>query len=131
MIGPEATCITMTQLGAINLTIKKLQNDSIAIDRQLVKNDRSEHELLSLIPDVTNVEVSLIVTDITPASVILTLTNIAITSGNGHTDIILNAVLNITNVDYIDVNLTVTEISGLVVTSAQDEMTSIVLSIHD
>src|SRR5579871_4728689 len=111
--------------------MKKLQNDSIAIDRQLVKNDRSEHELLSLIPDVTNVEVSLIVTDITPASVILTLTNIAITSGNGYTDVILNTVSNIINIDHTDVNLTITEISGSVVISAQDEMTLIVLSMHD
>src|SRR5579871_5038256 len=77
IIGPEATCITITQLGTIDLTMKKLQNDSIAVDRQLVKNNRSEHELLSLIPNITDVKVSSIVTDVTPASVVLTLTNIA------------------------------------------------------
>src|SRR5579871_1284110 len=111
--------------------MKKLQNDSIAVDRQLVKNDRSEHELPSLMPDVTDVEVSSIVIDITPASVILTLTNIAITSGNSYIDIISNTVSNTTNVDHTDVNLTVTKISGLVVTSTQDEMTLIILSMHD
>src|SRR5579871_51495 len=111
--------------------MKKLQNNSIAIDRQLVKNDRSEHELLSLMPDVTNVEVNSIVTDVTSASVILTLTNIAIISGNSHTDVISNVVSNTINVDHTDANLTVTEISGSVVTLAQDEMTSIILSMHD
>src|SRR5579871_6786421 len=111
--------------------MKKLQNDLIAEDRQLVENDRSEHELPSSMLDVTNVKVSLIVTDIIPASVVLTLTNITITSGNGHTDIISNVVLNAINVDHTDANSTVTEISGSVVTSAQDEMTLIVLSMHD
>ena len=131
VIGPKATCIAMTWLGTINLTMKKLQNDSIAVDRQLVKNDRSEHELLSLMPDVTNVEVNSIVTDVTSASVILTLTNIAIISGNSHTDVISNVVSNTINVDHTDANLTVTEISGSVVTSAQDKITSIILSMHD
>src|SRR5579871_1057048 len=111
--------------------MKKLQNDSIAIDRQLVENDRSEHKLLSSIPDITDVKVSSIVTDVIPASVVLTLTNIAITSGNSHTDVILNAVSNTTNVDHTDANSTVTEISDSVVTSAQDEMTLIILSIYD
>src|SRR5579871_258301 len=69
VIGPEATYITMIQLEIINSTIKKLQNDSIAIDSQLVKNNRSEHKLPNSIPDVTNVKVSLTVTDVTPASV--------------------------------------------------------------
>src|SRR5579871_612731 len=121
----------MTQLGAINSTMKKLQNNSIAIDRQLVKNDRSKHELLSLIPDVTNVKMSSIVINITPTSIILTSTNVAITSGNSYTDIILNTVLNVTNVDYTDANLTVTEISGLVVASAQDKITLIILSMYN
>src|SRR5579871_2871378 len=105
--------------------MKKFQNNLIAIDRQLVKNDRSEYELLSLISDVTDVKVSLIVIDVILASVILTSTNIAIISGNSYIDIILNIVSNVTNVDYTDANLTITEISGLVVTSTQDEMTLI------
>ena len=111
--------------------MKKLQNDLIAIDRQLVENDRSEYELPSSMPDVTDVKVSSIVIDITPVSVISTSTNVTITSGNGHTDVVSNAVSNATNVDYTDANSTVTEISGLVATSAQDEMTSIILSMHD
>ena len=69
--------------------------------------------------------------NIISASIILILTNIAITSGNDHTDVILNTVSNTTNVDYIDTNLTITEISGLVMTSTQDEMTSIILSMYD
>ena len=131
MIGSEATCITMTWLRAIDLTIKKLQNDLIAIDRQLIKNNRSKHELLSSIPDITDIKVSLIVTNVTPTSVILTLTNVAIIFWNSHTDVISNTVLNIINVDYIDTNSTVTEISGLVVTSAQDKVTLIILSMYD
>ena len=69
-------------------------------------------------PDVTNVKVSSIVTDITPASIVSILINIAITSGNSHTDVISNVVSNATNVDHTDVNLTATKISGLVVTLA-------------
>ena len=98
--------------------MKKLQNNSIAVDRQLVKNNRSKHELLNLMPDVTDIKVSLIVIDVTPTFVILTLTNIAIISRNSHTDVISNTVLNIINIDYTDTNSTVTEISGSVVTSA-------------
>src|SRR5579871_657019 len=98
--------------------MKKLQNNSIAIDRQLVKNDRSEHKLLSLMPDIINVKVSSIVINVTSTFVILTLTNITIISGNSHTDVILNTVLNAINIDYTDANLTVTEISGSVATLA-------------
>src|SRR5579871_19527 len=111
--------------------MKKLQNDLIAIDRQLIKNDRSKHELLSLIPDITNIKVSLIVINVIPASIILILTNITIISRNSHTDIILNIVLNATNIDHTDTYLTVIKISSLVMTSAQDEITLIVLSMHD
>ena len=103
----------------------------IAVDRQLVENDRSEYELPSSMPDVIDVEVSSIVTDVTPASVISTLTNVAITSGNDHIDIVSNTVLNATNIDYTDANLTVTEISGSVVTSAQIEITLIILFIYN
>ena len=111
--------------------MKKLQNNLIAVDRQLIENDRSKHELLSLIPDIINIKVSLIVTNITPASVILILTNVAIIFRNSYIDIISNIVSNIINIDHTDVNLTVTEILGSVATSAQDEMTSIILSMHD
>ena len=111
--------------------MKKLQNDLIAVDRQLIKNNRSEHKLPSSIPDITDIEVNLIIIDIIPTSVILTLINITIISRNSYINIISNIVLNIINIDYTDTNLTITEISGLVVTSAQDKMTSIVLSMHD
>ena len=84
-----------------------------------------------MIPDVTDIKVSSIVTDITPASVVLTLTNITITSGNSYIDVILNTVLKVTNIDHIDTNSTITEVSGSVVTSAQDEMTLIILSIYN
>ena len=131
MIGSEAICIITTQLEITDLIMKKLQNNLIAIDRQLVENNRPEHELLSSMPDITNVKVSLIVTDITSVSVILILTNITITSRNSYINIILNIVLNIINIDYIDINSTITEISGLVATSAQDEITLIVLSIYN
>ena len=84
-----------------------------------------------MIPDITDVKVSSIIIDIISASVILTLTNITIISENNHTDVILNIVLNTTNIDYTDANLTVTEISDLVVTLAQDKITLIILSMHD
>ena len=69
-------------------------------------------------PDIINIKVSLIVTDIIPTSIILTSTNIVITSRNSHIDIVSNTVSNAINIDYTDTNLTVTEISSSVVTSA-------------
>ena len=98
--------------------MKKLQNNLIAIDRQLIENNRPKHKLLSLISDVTDVEVSLIMIYIIPTSVILTLINIAIISRNSYIDIVLNIVSNITNINYIDANLTITKILGSVVTLA-------------
>src|SRR5579871_2699881 len=106
--------------------MKKLQNDLITIDRQLVKNNKLEHKLLSSIPNITDIKVSLIVTDVIPTSVISTSINITIISRNNHIDIISNIISNIINIDYIDINLTATEILGLVVTSAQNKIISIV-----
>ena len=84
-----------------------------------------------MIPDITDVKISLIIIDIISTSVISTSINITIISGNSYIDIVLNIVLNIININYIDINLIIIKILGLVVTLAQNKITLIILSIYN
>ena len=132
VIDPEATCVATVRLGTIDSTTKELQNDSITLKDKLFENERSKRELLSSMPDVTDIESNSIVTNVTSASVFSILTNVAIMSGNGHPDISSKTNSNVTNAGHTDVDSIVTEISGSVEISAYDTMMkSIILSMTD